>query len=176
MWQKTLIKYLPHILVLIALVALSFWGYRSIKQSGFREGAASVQLQWDQDTAKYLAQIQQLKDSYAQKEQVHRAENQRITYELSQANQKHAVELASLQSDLAKRMQLNTQRTAIYERQAEAGTIECRSLASHAGRLDAALEEGRSLEREYRSTLGLRDRQIEALSKQIRNDRSLMEN
>ncbi|AVO23161.1 putative Rz/Rxl spanin protein [Xanthomonas phage RiverRider] len=176
MWQKTLIKYLPHFLVLVALVALGTWGYHSIKQSGFREGAASVQLQWDEDTAKYLAEIERLKNSYAEKEAEHRAENQRITHELSQANQKHAVEIASLQSDLAKRMQLNTQRTAIYQRQAEAGAAECRDLASHAGRLDAALEEGRSLEREYRSTLGLRDRQIQALSSQIRNDRSLMEN
>lgn len=176
MLQARLIKYLPHLVLLLVLVAGAWIIHTKVKQSGFREGAASVQVQWEQDTKNYETEITRLQKLYAEKEEQHRTENKRIAYELSQANQEHAVRIATLESDYARRLQLSSNRASIYQRQAEGGAIECRDLASHASRLDASLEEGRSLVRELRATLGLRDQQLKALSDQIRNDRKLQEN
>lgn len=175
MWQIRLVKALPYIVLGLLIVAVAMYGHHSIKQSGFREGAASVQEKWDQETENYQGQIEKLKSDIAQKEADHRTDTTRITHELAEANRKHAVEVATLQSDYARRLQLSGERSVIYQRQAEGGAVECRGLASHASRLDAALEEGRALEREYRSTLGLRDQQIKALSDQIKNDRNLLD-
>lgn len=163
------------VLVLLLIAAVLGWRH-SVKQDGFREGAASVQAKWDADTKDYDAEINRLKGEAAVLEANHRTENTRITHELAEANRKHAVEVATLQFDFDRRLQLSSKRSVVYQRQSEGGAAECRDLASHASRLDTALEEGRALEQEYRSTLGLRDRQIEALSNQIRNDRTLMEN
>lgn len=174
MWQKTLVKYLPHLVALVLLVGAGYITYQKIKQNGFREGAVSVQAKWDAETKDYNEHISALQKEYAAREAVHRRKNQEITHELAEANRKHAVEVATLQSDFTQRMQLSTKRSAVYQRQAEAGAAECRGLASHASRLDATLEEGRSLVRELRSTLGLRDRQVQSLSDQINNDRNLM--
>lgn len=174
MWQKTLVKYLPHLLTLILLIGAGVYTYRKIKQDGFREGAVSVQAEWDRETKDYEEHIRSLEKEYAAREAIHRSKNDEITHALAEANRKHDVEVATLRSDYTRRLQLSSQRSAVYQRQAEAGTIECRSLAGHASQLDASLEEGRSLVRELRTTLGLRDQQVRALSEQIKNDRNLM--
>lgn len=160
--------------ILLSLVLAIAWGYSAIKQSGFRKGAASVQVKWDKETKKYDDEVARLKGVISEKEKAHRADNTRITHELVQANQKHEVELANARAAATERMRLSTQRSAIYQRQASGGAVECGSLASYASRLDSALEEGRALEREYRATLGLRDGQVKALSDQITNDRKLL--
>ncbi|UWJ04310.1 putative Rz/Rzl spanin protein [Escherichia phage vB_EcoS_Uz-1] len=72
-------------------------------------------------------------------------------------------------------MQQSERRASVYKRQAEAGTLECRSLASHAARLDNSLEEGRRLVEELRATVRLRDNQLIELGKQIQADRKLFE-
>lgn len=159
---------------LILLVLLSWFGvhvYTSIKDSG----RAEVQKLWDQDKQAQAAAIQKLKDGYAKREEAHRTENRRISSELSQANLDHANAIAAMHLDYAQRLRNVEQRAAIYQRQAQGGAAERGNLADHAGRLDASLEEGRSLVRELRETLGLRDRQVRALSNQIRNDRALFE-
>lgn len=174
MWQKTLVKYLPHLLALIFLIGAATYTYHSIKQSGFREGAVSVQEKWDAETKDYENEILALQKDYAAREAAHRTKNDEITHELAEANRKHDVEVATLRSDYTRRLQLSSERSVVYQRQAEAGAAECRSLASHASNLDASLEEGRSLVRELRTALGLRDEQVRALSEQIKNDRKLM--
>lgn len=175
MLPPQLIKYLPHLVLLVIIAVLVIFGVNRIKSHAFDEGAASVQAEWDKQTREYENEIDRLRGEIATKEADHRTENTRITHELAEANRKHDVEVATLQSDFARRLQLSSQRSTVYQSQAEGGAAECRSLASHAGRLDASLEEGRSLVRELRTTLGLRDQQIQSLSDQIRNDRKLME-
>lgn len=137
------------------------------------EGAASVQVKWDEQVKEHNEAMDVLKKHYATAEEAHRTENRRISYELSEARRTHEVDLANARVDYERRLQSSSARSVVYQRQAEAGALECRDLASHASRLDSSLEEGRSLVRELRTTLGLRDRQVKALSDQINNDREL---
>lgn len=174
MWNPA-VKYLPHLVLGLAIVGgVSYVGYR-LHSSGVESGRAEKQKEWDAETFDYNEEIKRIQAEYAEKEALHRRNNTRITHELAEANRTHAVEIATMQSDFDRRLQLSNQRSAVYQRQAEGGAAECRSLASHASRLDASLEEGRSLVRELRATLGLRDQQVKALADQIRNDRSLLE-
>ena len=169
MWPKLLLKYLPHILGMALMLFLGSKLYDFV----YDRGADSVQVQWDADKQEHAEAITLLKQVYEQKEEAHRAENRRISNELSQANLDHANALAAVYLDYTQRLHNVEQRAAIYQRQAQGGAVECRDLASHASRLDSTLEEGRSLVRELRETLGLRDRQLQSLSEQIRNDRAL---
>lgn len=168
---KLALKALPYALGLALLIFLGSQVYSYI----FDRGANSVQVQWDKEKAEHTQAIEDLKQEYADKEEGHRAENRRISSELSQANLDHANAVAALCLDYAQRLRNVEQRAAIYQRQAQGGAAERGDLADHASRLDAALEEGRSLVRELRETLGLRDRQVQSLSNQIRNDRALFE-
>lgn len=171
MTWKLALKALPYALGLALLIFLGSQVYSYI----FDRGANSVQVQWDKEKAEHAQAIEDLKQEYADKEEAHRAENRRISSELSQANLDHANAVAALRLDYAQRLRNVEQRAAIYQRQAQGGAAERGDLADHASRLDAALEEGRSLVRELRETLGLRDRQVQSLSNQIRNDRALFE-
>lgn len=165
------IKSIGGVLILVLVIWTLTSIYGAIKDSG----RAEIQALWDADKAQHALAIAALKDEYAVKEEAHRTENRRISSELSQANLDHANAIAAVHLDYAQRLRNVEQRAAIYQRQAQGGAVERGDLADHAGRLDASLEEGRSLVRELRETLGLRDRQVRALSNQIRNDRALFE-
>lgn len=165
------IKSIGGVLILVLVIWTLTSIYGAIKDSG----RAEIQALWDADKAQHALAIAALKDEYAVKEEAHRTENRRISSELSQANLDHANAIAAVHLDYAQRLRNVEQRAAIYQRQAQGGAAERGDLADHAGRLDASLEEGRSLVRELRETLGLRDRQVRALSNQIRNDRALFE-
>lgn len=159
----------------VLILVLVIWTLASIHGAIKDSGRAEIQALWDADKAQHALAIAALKDEYASKEETHRTENRRISSELSQANLDHAKALAAAQLDYTQRLRNVEQRAAIYQRQAQGGAAERGDLADHASRLDASLEEGRSLVRELRETLGLRDRQIHSLSDQIRNDRALFE-
>lgn len=159
----------------VLILVLVIWAMASIHGAIKDSGRAEIQALWDADKAQHALAIAALKDEYAVKEEAHRTENRRISSELSQANLDHANAIAAVHLDYAQRLRNVEQRAAIYQRQAQGGAIERGDLADHASRLDAALEEGRSLVRELRETLRLRDQQVQSLSNQIRNDRALFE-
>ena len=94
---------------------------------------------------------------------------------LKTANENYQSSLDAISSQYSARLQQSEQRAKVYQRQAEGGATECRSLASHAARLDNSLEQGRQLVEELRATVRLRDGQIIELSNQIRADRKLLE-
>lgn len=168
--MKLLLKALPYLAGVVLLFLLGSWIY----VSGSKHGASVVQAQWDEQQKADAQAIQALRDEYALKEEAHRIENRKITHELAEAQKTYEVTLAEQRAEYDRRLQLSTNRAAIYQRQAESGAAQCRSLASHAARLDQTLEEGRSLVRELRDTLGLRDRQLILLGQQILNDRVLL--
>lgn len=168
---KLLLKYLPYALGVALLIFLGSQVYSWVHD----RGADSIQVQWDAEKKERDLEIARLKQDFADREEDHRFENRRISSELSQANLDHAAALADARRDYDQRLLHAERRAAIYQRQAQGGATERGDLANHASRLDSALEEGRALEREYRATLGLRDRQIRSLSDQIRNDRALIE-
>ena len=165
------IRAIPYILGAALLLFLGSKFY----SIAYDRGAASVQQEWNAAKQSHDDAIAALKLDYENKEESHRKENRRISSELSQANLDHANAIANAQRDFDQRLRNVEQRAAIYQRQAQGGAIERGDLADHASRLDSTLEEGRSLVRELRETLGLRDRQIKSLSDQIRNDRVLFE-
>jgi len=163
-------KLLPSLLVVAVLLGLGYAVYRK----GYNEGVQDVTLEWELDKAAQRAAHDALVAEYEKRETAHKAENARITHELAEVQKAHEVALAEQRSAYQHRLLLSSERAAVYQRQAEAGAAECRDLAGHAARLDRALEEGRHLVRELRGTLGLRDRQVIELGKQILNDRKLV--
>lgn len=168
--MKPILKVAPYLLATLVLFLLGSWIYNS----GSKYGASIVQAKWDSAKEQDRQKIYDLKQKYDDKEETHRAKNQRINHELAEAKRAYEVALAEQRAEYDRRLQLSSNRAAIYQRQAESGAAQCRSLASHAARLDQTLEEGRSLVRELRDTLGLRDRQLILLGQQILNDRVLL--
>ncbi len=164
-------RYWLHLLLLGLLTVFCVWLYNA----GSESGANAVQKQWDKAKAEQQKAIDTEKEKIAKLEETHRTEVTRLTHDLAEAQKTHQVELATAAAEFRDRLRSSEERAAIYRRQAEGGSADRGSLASYASRLDVALEEGRALEREYRSTLGLRDEQIKALSRQIKADRSLLE-
>lgn len=157
----------------VVVLAVALWAAGTYHEHVQQTGRDEIQALWDKDKKAHEEAIAKLKADYETKEEAHRTENRRISHALSQANIDHANALAAVELEFAKRLRSSEQRAAIYKRQAQGGTSERGDLANHASRLDASLEEGRSLVRELRETLGLRDRQVSSLSEQILNDRKL---
>lgn len=157
-------------IVLLVLFFLGSW----IRHSGVESGKATIQKEFDKYVKDKDAEIAKLVSEYGTKEEKHRLENEGINHDLAEAKEKHAVAISVLRSDLTARLRSSETRAGIYQRQAESGPTQCSSLAEHAARLDTALEEGRSLVREFGETLRLRDKQIIDLGKQIKNDRALL--
>lgn len=155
----------PYLLVAASIVAIFFIGSNS--------GANSVQHRWDKQKIEDNKAYNKIKGEYDELNRKHSYETGQLSARLQTAKQEYENELSAVKSDYAGRLQQSTKRADIYQRQAQAGTLECRSLASHAARLDSSLEEGRQLVAELRATVRLRDGQLIELSNQIRADRKL---
>lgn len=164
-------KVLPYILAaaLVLYLGSKLYGYV------FERGAQSVQVEWDKVENARKEEIEKIREVYTAREETHRTNNRNLSNALSQARLEHEVALANALRTYDERLRNSEARAVVYQRQSEGGTVERGDLASHAGRLDATLEEGRHLVRELRETLGLRDRQVQALSGQIKNDRALIQ-
>lgn len=163
------IRVLPYVGALLLILFLG----SSLHSCGVEKGANSIQKEWDKEKREIDQEIKRLENKYVSLQETHREETQRITHELSEERKRHEVELVRADAEYRDRVQFAEARASLYQRQAQNGSIECRNLADHASRLDSSLEEGRSLVRELRTTLGLRESQIRALSRQIHNDRLL---
>ena len=157
----------PYLLVVVLGATIYFWGNFN--------GQSTVQKKWDDQKVEDLKATQKLQDKYNALQRNHSYEVGLLTSRLQTAESNYASELARVSSDYDSRMQQSERRASVYQRQAEAGAFECRSLASHAARLDNSLEEGRRLVEELRATVRLRDNQLVELGKQIQADRKLFE-
>lgn len=143
--------------------------------SGSDHGKAEIQSKWDADKKARDEATDKLQSDYAQKEKEHAHESQKAADALQSASEAHATELAAVRSDYAHSLQLSTDRAAIYQRQAQGGAVECAGLASHTAELDRSLEQGRSLVRELRDTVELRDQQLVQVGKVLTADQALLE-
>ena len=157
----------PYLLVVVLGSTIYFWGNSN--------GQSTVQKKWDDQKVEDLKATQKLQDKYNALQRNHSYEVGLLTSRLQTAESNYASELARVSSDYDSRMQQSERRASVYKRQAEAGAFECRSLASHAARLDNSLEEGRRLVEELRATVRLRDSQLIEFGKQIQADRKLFE-
>lgn len=165
--QTLISKGWPYLLVVALGATLYFWGNSN--------GQDTVQKKWDDQKVEDLKAYNKLKGEYDVLNRQHSYEVGALTVRLQTAESNHASELARISSDYDSRMLKSEQRATIYKRQAEAGSTQCTSLASHAARLDGSLEEGRRLVEELRATVRLRDSQLIELGKQIQADRKLFE-
>ena len=168
---KNFVKALPYLLI----VGILWYGIHTLQVYEFNKGAASVQQKWDAEKTKHREEVLVLKGKLLAQEMNHRDETQRISHVLVEAQKQYTSALNQLSTDYKRRLLLSAQRSGVYHHQAEGGTVECGSLADHAGKLDTTLEEGRSLVGELRTTLELRDTQIKSLGNQIKSDRKLLE-
>ncbi len=137
-------------------------------------GASEVQSKWDKQQKLYDTAIAGLKDHYGMLEAANRAKTEGLTHDLAEAQKTHDVALANAKSDYDKRLLKSESRANYYQRMSEGGATQCRDLASHAAELDRTLEEGRYVVRELRETLGLRDKQLIAISDKLQADRKLL--
>lgn len=137
-------------------------------------GENNVQQRWNQEKNVQLAAIQALRDQYAILEASNRQKTMELTHDLATAQQTHEVAMANAQSEFDKRLLQSDKRAALYKRQTETGTAECRAIASHAAELDRSLEEGRSVVSELTATLRFRDSQLKALGAKLLADRQLI--
>lgn len=145
-----------------------------VYKMGKLEGVAETSASWSAENKLRDSAMNVLRGQLQQKEADHAKETGKITDELKAANEKHAADLAAVRADYAERLRNSEGRAGVYQRQARGSAAERDTLAEHAARLDASLEEGRQLVGELTATIRQRDRAIDALKKMILNDRTLL--
>lgn len=155
------------------IAALVVGTYTLTYKLGSHSGADFVQGQWDDETSKRKDRITELEKEYAALQAVHAERVEELTNDLENAEAVYRDSLASNEREFAQRLQQSQTRSGVYQRQAQGSSAERDRLAEHAARLDTALEEGRSLVKEYRATLEQRDRTIRSLGIMLQTDRQL---
>ena len=159
----------------IVVAALAAFIVYSIFNAGVAIGSARVQASWNAQKEADQQRIDDLKEQIKQQEAIHQTDTTRISDELAEAKQKYTEDLADLRSEYEQRLRSSGNRADHYQRQARGSAVERDNLASHAARLDQALEEGRHLVRELGETLRQRDRELSLLGQQLLADRKLIE-
>lgn len=168
---KLILKFLPY---LLAILLFSFIGVKTYNWV-YNKGKAEIQLAWDIEKKQYAKKIGDLQAKLVVKEETHRKETMRIANELSESKRAYEVHLAVANAEYERRLRLSETRASVYQRKAQGGSAERADLASHTAKLDASLEEGRSLVQELGTTLRLRDEQLTAVGQQLLNDRKLFD-
>lgn len=164
-------------ILIIVCIVFGLGAYVTFR--GYVAGTEHVQRQWDAERESREKASQKAKSELEAKlaasEARYAEREQKITAELAQVAEQHLAALRSQRIALEQRLLQSTRRSEIYRDQAEGSEASCRDLASHAAKLDRALEEGRGLVQELSGTLGLRDRQVILLGDQIKSDRLLLD-
>lgn len=156
------------LLVLLSLLIATYnWGKSS--------GESKIQEEWDKQVAETNATIAQYEVAYLHLAKQHAIQGEELRHEINQTQIEHQKQLSDIRNEYSGRLLSSENRANLYKRQAESGTIEHRNLADYAAELDRSLEEGRFLVQELRTTLRQREREIGILSKQIQNDRQLLD-
>jgi hypothetical protein len=169
-WKSVLLKGLPYLAAITAVLGAGWYIYHS----GSKHGAAGIQSKWDKQKFEDAKAAEKLRVQVGVKETVHQQSSQRISDELSDANQEHAAAIAAIRVDYANRLRNSEQRATYYQHLSASGTTQQEYLASHAAELDRSLEEGRQLVQELSATVRQRDAQVIALGQQILTDRALV--
>lgn len=166
---------IKRILVVAALAAAIGLSYKMTYTVGKLEGAKEVQQDWDKQEAARLAEINKTRGELDVLTKQHAKAQKEYEDELAASALAHEDELSRYRREYDDRLQLANSRARVYQRQANGSAAERDTLARHAAELDRSLEEGRSLVRELRQTLGQREVTIRALGGIILNDRTLLE-
>ena len=164
--MNPIVKILLIVAAAIAILAVPY-------HLGKNVGKLEVSSAWDKDRKNSADAVIKLILSNEKLQRENQETTTRISDELASKEKEHAKALADLRADYSGRLLQSATRQGIYQRQAEGSATERNHLASYAAQLDRSLEEGRSLVRELRQTVGQRDYTIRLLSEQITADRLL---
>jgi hypothetical protein len=166
--RETLLKISLLCSITCLILGLSCWfGYRQ----GMGQGMATVQAKWDADKIAQQKFQLELQEQFFEQEALYYAKQEYYAHELALLRKNHATDLSNQRTIYEQRLLQSARRSEVYQSQAEASVASCRDLASHAARLDRALEEGRGLVEEFRETLRFREQQLIFLGEQILSDR-----
>lgn len=178
MWLIAAAMFKRYGLILVAAIAIMgatafglYWTY----SLGSTNGKAEVQALWNKDIEQRTKVINDLLAKIQVAEFDNRVLNKRIDDDLVQSRKELAIALNAANTEYTTRLRLSESRASTYKRMSESGTSERTDLANHAAELDRSLEEGRSLVRELRETLGQRDKELTALTERIKNDQRLFQ-
>lgn len=141
---------------------------------GSSNGEAKVRAEWSAENDQRIEKIRELEAKNAELTTENARLTTKISKELEAHETAHKTALSEQRADYLNRLFHSEGRARVYREQAEGEQLERERLASHAAELDRALEEGRQLVRELRTTLGLRESQLRLLGEQILADRALL--
>lgn len=141
---------------------------------GNMAGQAEIQAKWDDAVDSYEDRIDALNVAIAGKEAEHILLSEKNSDELARTQEEHAKALVALRTDYVERLLSSTNRASVYERLSRGTATERDRLVQHSAELDRTLEEGRSLVRELRQTLGQCEVTVGVLGTQILLDRNLL--
>lgn len=157
------------------LACFLFAAYSAVVYSlGSSKATAAVTAQWKKENERRDLKTVQLEEANKSLMAQHQKDSTYITTELKTYEARYKTSLAAAVADYNRRLQQHETRAGVYRKLSEGDTAERERLASHAAQLDRSLEEGRSVVRELRETVGLRDDQLRELGKQIMADRALL--
>lgn len=167
-WKLKIIAIVASVSLFVGLLGGSWY-------AGSQHGKESIQSLWNDEKQAQASAIEKLEQEIAVKEDAHRAALEKNEADFNKKKGAYEKTIADIQLASAERVRQSEARAEVYRRKAEGSPSERDSLASYAAQLDRALEEGRSLEQEYRATLEQRDRELILLGNQIQEDRKLYE-
>jgi hypothetical protein len=158
----------------LIVVGLLLGSYALVGKISHTQGMSDVQAKWDKEKKDTSDEVTRLKLVVAAKETEHNILSQRNSDELARTQEEHAKAVAALRADYTERLLLSTSRANVYERLSKGTATERDRLVQHTAELDRTLEEGRSLVRELRQTLGQCEVTVGVLGTQILIDRNLL--
>ena len=162
--------YKPLVYVFSSVLALSLFSWFM-----YSKGQENIQEKWDKEKTEQAVRIALVQDKYDQLFESHKLFSSQVADTLKKKDEKYEKDISTIAADHADSLRKYKSRADTYQRQAEAGTAEARSLASHAAQLDASLIEGKRVAAELAATVRLRDDQLILLGSQIKADRAILE-
>ena len=162
--------YEPLVYVFSSVFSLSLFSWFM-----YLKGQGNIQEKWDREKTEQAIRIALVQDKYDQLFESHKLFSSQVANTLKEKDEKYEKDISSITAAHTDSLRKYESRAASYQRQAEAGTAEARSLASHAAQLDASLVEGKRVAAELAATVRLRDEQLILLGSQIKADRAILE-
>ena len=160
-------------LMLLVVVLLGsafgyFWGYTN--------GVNKTYSKWLEYERAYQQQVRELEAALANAEQQFNEKEIALNERINESKAAHDAAIATATRTFTERLRKSEGRAKTYADMSQASADERSALADHAAKLDQSLEEGRHLVREFRETLGQRDREIMLLVEHIQNVYQLINN
>ena len=166
--MKDVYKTLVYVFSLITFLVLLSWFWYS-------KGQKAVTREWEKEKTQWDKILEAEQTKYKALFESHRIFSAQVADILTQKDKEYEDSIIAIRTDFTGRMRNHETRMQMYKRQAEAGSAQCSSLASHAAELDGSLEHGKRVAAELAATVRLRDEQLKLLGQQIQTDRAVLE-